>query len=356
MSTLHSLARALDVRTSDLFGGDGAPAPVGADAGTVDLIRLREVLTPIGEPDTPPGGGVSDLGRLRRSYEAVYARYERNDYDATAQAVPGLIAQVRQALAGADAADRGEAERQLCYALHLAGSLLTQLRRFDLAYFPLREAVDLARRGGHLLTEALISTGLAWLLLEQGRLGDTAKVAVDAADRVEPRMSQATPEEINAWGRLLLFASGAAIRNNEPREAGDILRLAATAAANLGHRRPGWSIGPFDRTIVARRRVENAVITGDTRRALNLAGGIVDTDPPSSVNRNRYLLDVAHAHTAQRDYIEAVDVLRGIQRNAPEWLRHQNYARDIMARLLHSRVRPVTDDMRELADFLAVDV
>lgn len=355
LSTLHNLARALDVRTSDLFGGGGAPAPITADAGTVDLIRLREVLTPVGEPEVSQGEEAPDLGRLRRSYEAIYARYERNEYEATAQAVPELITHARQGLANADGTQRGEAEQLLCYALHMAGSLLTQLRRFDLAYFPLREAVGLARDGGHLLTEASISTGLAWLLMEQGRLGDTAQVAVDTADRVEPRMSHATPEEINAWGRLLLFASGAAIRNNEPHEAADILRLTDTAAANLGDRRPRWSIGPFDRTIVARRQVENAVIAGDTRRALNVAEGIVNTDAPSSVNRNRYLLDVAHAHTAQRDYTEAVDVLRVIQHHAPEWLRHQGYARDIMARLLHSRARPVTDEMRELADLLAVD-
>lgn len=352
LGTLHALARALDTRTSDLLGSGRAPAPVTDESSAVDLLRLREVLTPVGEP--ADGGDVPDLAQLRRSYEISYRRYERNEYDATAQAVPGLITHARRGLAAAEETQRPEAERLLAYTLHLAGSLLTQLRQFDLAYLPLTEAVDLARQGGHLLTEASISTALAWLLMEQGRLDDTEQVAVATADRVEPRMSQATPEEINVWGRLVMFGSGAAIRNNEPGKAAELLRLADTGAANLSERPPRWAIGPFDRCTVARRHVENAVILGDSRRALQLARNLVDTDEPTSVNRLRYLLDVASAHTSQRNYTEAVDVLRGIYRDAPEWLAHQSYARHVMARLLHARARPVTDDMRELADFLAV--
>lgn len=353
LDTLHSLARALDTRTSDLLGSGGATPPVKDDSNAVDLIRLRQVLTPIGEPGM--SGDDPDLDQLRRSYEAAYRRYERNQYDATAQTAPGLILDARRVLAAADKDQQAEAERLLAYTLHLAGSLLTQLRQYDLAYLPLREAVDLARQGGHVLAEASISTALAWLLMEQGRLDDTEEVAIGTADRVEPRMSQATPEEINAWGRLVMFGSGAAIRNNEPGKAADLLRLADTGAANLSERRPQWAIGPFDRCTVARRHVENAVILGDSRRALNLARDIVDTDEATSVNRLRYLLDVASAHTSQRNYSGAVDVLGGIRRDAPAWLAHQNYARTIMARLLHARAHPVTDEMRELADVLAVD-
>lgn len=191
LDTLHSLARALDTRTSDLLGSGGATPPVKDDSSAVDLIRLRQVLTPIGELDM--SGDDPDLDQLRRSYEAAYHRYERNEYDATARTAPGLITDARRVLAAADETQRPEAERLLAYTLHLAGSLLTQLRQFDLAYLPLREAVDLARQGGYLLAEASISTAMAWLLMEQGRLDDTEDVAIGTADRVEPRMSQATP-------------------------------------------------------------------------------------------------------------------------------------------------------------------
>lgn len=348
MVTVSALAGALGTPTSALLE---EPAPPKDEPSTIDLGPLRAALTPVGKAEV--AASPDDVAVLRRDYEDVYARYERNEFAATAAAVPGLIERTR-AIHEADRAEAGETGRLLAYVWHLAGSLLTQLRQYDLAFFPLREAVTLARRGGHTIAEASIATGLAWLLMEQGRLRDTKALAVATADRIEPRMSRATAEELNAWGRLLLFGSGAAIRNNEPQQAKEILRLADSAAATLGGRRPRWSIGPFDRVVVARRQVENAVVLGEYHRALHASRRVPDSDADTTANRNRFLLDVARAHAGRRNYIEAFDTLRVIRRGAPEWLREQQYARDVVTQLLTSRARPVTDDARELADLLGL--
>jgi hypothetical protein len=53
-----------------------------------------------------------------------------------------------------------------------------------------------------------------WVLLRERRFGDVQSLAIEWADRVEPRLSTASRAEISTWGWLLLRASAAAIRDN----------------------------------------------------------------------------------------------------------------------------------------------
>lgn len=352
MATLLAPARALDVSTSAL-SEPGAPAPIADDPHKIDLLRFRQVIMPV--PGEQATNGTHDLGldRLWRTWEVAHRLYAVNAYSQAAPMLPELVNETR--LAATEHDDNRSRDLHV-YTLHLTGSLLTQVRQYDLAYIPLREAIGKARSYGDELTAAFVTAGLCWLLMRQGRLDDAERVATATADRIEPKMSQATSEQIGAWGRLLLFGASAAVRNNRVSESEEMLSLAESGAGRLGtvHHHRWVSFGPFDQVTVQRRRVEHAAILGDWARALDIAGGVRNNDALTSVNRNRYLLDVARCHVAQRDYADAFDVLRQVRRHVPEWLQHQTYARDTMGVILERRARPVPDDMGELADFLDV--
>jgi hypothetical protein len=160
----------------------------------------------------------------------------------------------------------------------------------------------------------------------------------------------------------MLRGAAAAARNNRDDRAVELLDAAAAAGARVGTapttvRAPApASVGTFGPRTVAMKRVEAAVIAGDTGRALTLAGQVPPGDRPTSNNRNRHLLDVAFAQLDNRLYAEATATLRQVHEDAPTWLRHQRYARDIVAGLVASRRRALSNELTGLADAVGVDL
>ncbi|MFI6849953.1 hypothetical protein [Kitasatospora sp. NPDC050467] len=112
----------------------------------------------------------------------------------------------------------------------------------------------------------------------------------------------------------------------------------------------------FGPNTVAMKEVENAMVLREYGKALQLSGQVTTPARSTSNNRNRHLLDLAAAHTEQRDYAPATDILMGIKQAAPEWLRYQRYARDIATTLVIRRKRGLSPQLVELADFLAVEL
>jgi hypothetical protein len=88
---------------------------------------------------------------------------------------------------------------------------------------------------------------------------------------------------------------------------------------------------------------------------LSIGSQVVAQGFPVPRNYHRHRLDVASAHAAVRQYPEAVGVLQGVRRAAPEWLVQQRYAADIMHRVIGRR-RSLTDEMRDLAGFLRLSL
>jgi hypothetical protein len=193
---------------------------------------------------------------------------------------------------------------------------------------------------------------MCWLLLVEGQLEQVRNLAAGWADRIEPRLSSATIPEISAWGWLLLRGSAAAIRDNRPGEAADMMRLAEAAAVAAGPESRGgyrmyWTT--FGPATVAMKRTENAVVDGQPDMALRLAARIPEGLRPTSDNRNRHLLDVSAAHAQLRQYDEAVEVLKRLQAESGPWLAQQRMARDILGGIVQRR-RSLTQDMRDLAE------
>ena len=83
------------------------------------------------------------------------------------------------------------------------------------------------------LTAMAVVDERSWGLIRQGRVTETMDTAQQWATDHEPKMT-AGPDELAAYGRLMVRASMAAVRDNRTAEADEALRLARMAAAGIG--------------------------------------------------------------------------------------------------------------------------
>ncbi|MFI9390258.1 helix-turn-helix transcriptional regulator [Streptomyces bauhiniae] len=343
LETARQLAHTLKVPTTRLIT-EHIEAPASVDTANrwapVHAALAATPNPPEGSPEAPTYDGVRD------ALKAATPLFSTDRFDALRTVLPPLLRDT-ETLTETDPRARPLRAR----LLELTGWLMTQTRQFDAAEMALERALDDAT--DHVQTAATINTQ-CWLLLRRGKLAQARELAVHWADEVEPRMSRATPSELSTWGWLLLRLSAAAIRDNRPGEAEDALRLANSAAVALGQEctPEGDFLRTFGPVTVALKRTENAMVAGQSDKVLSLASRIpANSLKPTSNNRNRHLLDVANAHTQLRQYAEAMDTFQKIRAGSPQWLPNQQYARDVLGRIMSKR-RTLTPEMRELADLV----
>ncbi|MFE6099736.1 helix-turn-helix domain-containing protein [Streptomyces laurentii] len=343
LETARRLASALRVPTTALMAESTEEAAKQVVVDQWEPVRRALVSPqPSGELEEPTLQGVS--GALRDAMPLF-----RGDRFAELGAIlPPLL---RDAEVLAELHPDGRAVR--VKLMQLTGWLLTQTRQFDAAEMALERALD--ESSDRLQGASTVNTQ-CWLLLRRGRLAEARELATEWADETEPRMSKATPEELSAWGWLLLRMSAASVRDNRPGEAEDALRLAKSAAVVMGREYAPREdfLRTFGPVTVALKRAENAMIIDRPDRVLQLAAEVpADKLRPTSNNRNRHLLDVSDAYARTRRYGEAVDVLERIRSSSPQWLSNQRYARDILGRVVSKR-RTLTPEMRSLADAVSL--
>jgi transcriptional regulator with XRE-family HTH domain len=339
VETAHKLAIALRVTTSRLLTRDteDAPPPVPGEAWSA----LRQAVeAPAVQPDEPPTAeGVETAVRpLRHHYFA--------------QELHEVETQLAPLLRDADALGEEAGARPLrAHLLNIAGSALTQGRQFGAAETALRRALDDAP---DTTRAASVITTWVWLHIRQGQLSAARQLATKWADELEPRrVSRATAEELAAWGWMLLQLAAAAQRDARHGEAADALRLAHGAAVMTGRELPRGDerLTVWGPVTVAYKQAERDLLRRRPDEVLKVANKLKPTVATTTGYRHR--LDVARAHTMMRQYGEAVEVLRDLREQVPEWLGYQRYARDIMTDVVAHR-RTLTPEMRDLADAVAL--
>ena len=347
-----------------------APEPVGRaeEPNRLNLLRLRAALTPaVGLVDGDAQAVVEEpsLRGFSRMVRDARVLYFSDSYRSVAGQLPDLLRDAEKAVAYYDSGeDRRQALLARAETLRLAGTYLTQVRQYDIAYTALRGAIADARQAGDVLAAGSGVGGMCWLLVRQGRLEEAERIAAQSMDVVEPKISGATPDHYAVWGGLAMEAAAAAARNNRPGEAREYRKAARVAAAAVGtaHRNVSrhWSV--FGPVTVAMKALEDSMVVGDARQVVRKAGEQEELSPkawkrlgrPSTNDGNRFTLDVARAHTRSGDLSAAMDELTHAREAAPEWLRHQNMAAETMQEILGKRKRTLTAEMREMAAYLGV--
>jgi hypothetical protein len=254
----------------------------------------------------------------------------------------------------------------LADAYSVAASMLAMLGYVDLAYLAMERAITAGDRTGDDLFRAALAGRMSWLLLHQTGGADQARrLAVEAADRHEPKLGTASPQQLRVWAGLLVCAAVAAARNEQPAEADDLLNLAETAATRLaaveqtGRRTPTRPVSPARNEVVSglapvvMQQVDVSVVTDRPGRALEVAKRMPpDADLPV-ISRARHLADVAFAQMRLGRDRDAVETLLAIEHEAPHWMRYQAYPRTIV-RELRERERRASPLLRGLAARLDV--
>ncbi|MGW1720783.1 helix-turn-helix domain-containing protein [Streptomyces sp. NPDC002156] len=367
MDTLAALARALGVSTSALFATEAPTSVLGTEdeANRRYLAELRRSLMPpvgLSVPLAEPGEA-GEVSAIRQGVQDGHALYQADRYTSVARKLPGLLRSSEAAVATLEGEEQQHATIARAHALLLTGKYLTQVRQYDMAYFALAEAIRLARETGQTQLAATGVVGLCWLLLREDRFDESEQLAAQTAQEIEPRMSEATPANLAVWGELWLRVAAASVRNNRPDVAQEARRMARTAGGALDGEHvefpAHWSA--FGPVTVEAKAVEDLSLVGDARGVLRraddgpLSGKAVRNYGTLSTNNwGRHRLDVARAHVVLGSHQDAMDELTRIRRTASEWMTHQPMARRVMADILKTRKRTLTEDMRSMAAHLRV--
>jgi len=361
METYRQIARVLGVQTV-WFISPGSPPPV-AESGNVALLAdMRAAIAPAISIDGSTPYGTADwdevsLPRLRDAVDAVALAYHADRYDGIAPVLPSLLRSTQFHVSRLDDGNDGnEALRLRADAFSVAGRWLIQVGAHDLALTALHRSLRDALQIGNVPLAAAAIALQGWAMIRQGRFGEVETLCTHAAQKIEPRMSSASAEELAAWGWLLIRAAGAAARNNRTPDADEYLSLAQTAGARLGAERTNLAgYRAFGPVSVGLMRAEVAMVSGEPAQALAALDGI---DPaagrPHSSTWNRGQIERARALVDVGDADQATEVLQELKAKSPEWLRYQQRARDVAERILRARTRMPSAQQREIADFLGV--
>jgi transcriptional regulator with XRE-family HTH domain len=345
VSTLTALADALDVTLADLT--DKRPRLNGGSDRLV--LELRDtLLTPAALPGFDLGyddGVPAADDVLQDLIGRGWASYWRGDFAALARELPGLIGETRVAAKAGGAT----AARALGQAYQLAACLLVHLGRDDLAAVAAERGITANSAGGDELQNGALYGTYAWVMLHQGRAEASAQLAARAAAQIEPRLSQATPEQVTVWGGLLITALASAAAAELVDDVEEYLRLAGAGAARAGRDRRDYEI-TFGPTEVAVQSVHARMMLRQPDRAL-AAASRVRTRGMQTIARGRHLIDVAQAQVDLDRTTEAVTTLEQAKGLAPVWFRHQGPARALVADLAE-RQRRLSPALRDLVQSL----
>lgn len=254
--------------------------------------------------------------------------------------IPGLLVDARRLIhAGADD-DRAAAYRVLSTAYRLGAGMAGRLDLDDLAWTSAERALDAARYSDAPDVESAISIRyLAWTLVRQGRTEEAERVAIAAAQRIQPRMFDRDATKAGVFGNLLFNAATAALVDGNASRADDLLAEAHAAAVRAtGDTATEAAI--FGPRVAAMQQIDSVARGGDPERALrsNASVPAAQGEVPAFWEAGHRLRLAAAALELRRDS-QALEFLSEARDLAPAWVRHQPLGEATMRRLVDRAVR-----------------
>lgn len=339
-STVHKLAAALGVTPAVLLGI--LPPASGADAAHV--AGLRQAIT--ASTEIPGLGDFTDtaevvpLGILTDTAHRAWRAYVDGQHAELLHALPPLLVDARRLAHATDGDPRAAAHRVLSTTYRLGAGLAGRFGLDDLAWTSAERALRAARESDSPGLEAAISIRyLVWTLVRQGRTDDAERVAIRAAEQIEPRMLDRDPHRAGVFGNLLFNAATAASRAGSTDRAHDLLAVAQSAAVRAGtdHASEAAIFGP---RVAALQAVDHAVRAGDPETALRLAERVPSArgEVPAFWEAGHRLM-LAAAAAELRDNRRALAYLAEARDLAPDWVRYQPLGASTMRTLVDRAAR-----------------
>jgi transcriptional regulator with XRE-family HTH domain len=348
LSVLIDIAKALHV---DVVVLTGQPFSLGPN-GSPELDRLGTIRTALLEARLvePAVPGEVDLTALTEAAHEVHSLYQAARYRDAAALVPLLIRHGEQTVASTSSNDQQRAEVALSEIYAATAAILSRVGATELASLAADRCISHARLAGR---EDLALMGLYRLSqasLRAGRSEDAHRLAASAATQIA-NQTDIGPELASLQGGLVLTSVIAAARADDRRDTLLRLRQAETIANQVGgDRNDYWTA--FGPTNVRLHATSAAVELGDPDDAIR-QGETVD---PNNFGegllgrRCQVHIDLAWAYAQRRNDPAAVLSLLEAERFAPEVLRFNVTARELIRECLRRERRSAIPHLRGLAE------
>lgn len=338
-ATARRLAAALGVSVDVLLGNLAV-----SSFATVDVAPLRRAITADGHipglVDFAESEETIPVGDLAAAAQRAWRCYVDGRHDELLHSLPLLLVDARRQIHAGGDDDRAAAYRVLSTAYRLGAGIAGRLNLDDLAWISAERALDAARYADAPDVESAISIRyLAWTLIRQGRTEEAERVAIAAAERIQPRMFERGAAKAGVFGNLLFNAATAALVDGNPSRADDFLAEAQTAAVRAtGDSATEAAI--FGPRVAAMQQVDSLARAGDPERALRAAVSIPDPrgEVPAFWEAGHRLRLAAAALELRRDG-QALEFLSEARDLAPDWVRYQPLGQSTMRRLVDRAAR-----------------
>jgi hypothetical protein len=323
------------------------PVAVFAGPAHAALTAVQEALT--GCRLVAPASPVSVAHLAARLDQAWQVRHSSPDHRTAVGAVlPGLIRDAQAAVRSTQGEVRRAARRVLAGVYRLA--------HFYVAYQPAPELVwlvaDRAIAEAQEADDPYALAGGAWTLnhalRDTGPWEEAVTVAAQGARQLEPWLHRVSDDDWRGlWGALQFEVGYTYARRGRHGEAWRCWDRANEMAARLGprYRHVQTSFSPAVLTAHAVTLDVELRRPGDAVRTANRF------DPgtiPSLPRRSRHLIEVARAYHQRDDRAGTYALLDAAERTAPETIRFNGYARDMLLSLAATPPVGLRDEVRTL--------
>lgn len=348
VTLLHQFARILGVPTSALLG----EAPSESETvGHAAASRIHRALTyyTLAHPAEP-----ASLKEVRQRIDAAWNSWHTsaNRYTEAGGILPDLIRDTEQAVRLSSRDDDMEMRRK---ASQTSADLYFLLRTFakrvgrtDLSLLAADRGVRAAEEAEDPLRVAAAKWNLGHVLLAQNEPEGAEETVIQAAEHLEGHLDEGGAQWAALYGALWLVAVIAAVRKGDGWAARGRLRdYAWKAARQSGDGNVFWTV--FGPTNVALHAISIEKETGEIPDALRYADEIDVTHIPSIERRATFFLELAASHDQRREDAAVLLHLQNAEREAPEDMRYNVMARNLVRGLL-KRARPtLARQVHELA-------
>jgi transcriptional regulator with XRE-family HTH domain len=346
---LQRIARALDTDIAALLSSPITMPSADPNSG---IVAIRTALTAVDDlfGEVTDHGGPSDIGEAHRVVQYAWGSYWAGRLDLLSSLLPAGLAQLRATAWAAPEQHRAKAHELLSDLYCVTRCTMMRLGQPDLAWLAIRNALDAVKRGSDELLHAMIRSSVAHQLLSQGRYGEAHGVALRAAEEIEPPISGVPLPHLSAYGHLLLTAASAAARDQQTRQAADLLALSMECAKRLGGDRNDYETS-FGLSQATMQAVDVHIVTENFEAALTAADGLPRDVRLPVVLRARNMYDQAFAHVRLGHNERALDTVLAAEHMAPDLMRYHALPRQIVDELAERHRNP---RLEKLARRLAV--
>ena len=339
VASLHKIARALDVDTSELLS-KATPLPWPTE--TSGVVALRRVLTAVDDLLGEQSEAIdpASVDDTRRAVTYAWGAYWAGRYEQLGETLPNALLSLRAARIDDPAMPALAAQ-----LYQVAGCTLVHLGHPDAAHVALREALRIAQTGSDPLRVAAMRGSLSWLLLTQGRFTEAHRLAVTTAATIEPDNRTELPR-MSLWGSLVLSGATAAGRDGRGDIADGLLTEARDIARHTDYRNDyEVAFGPDQVTM---QTVDVQVVTEQYGLALKTARLMSRGTPLPLAARARHLADRALAQTRMGQDGAALDTLWSMTQLASAWAKYQTQPRMTVQELRARERRARNPRLKEL--------